>query len=366
MSITSVIWNRWRTVALLILLVIALILSGGVVQRSMAQVASQPSTPRPHVFFHSVAFSPDGKMLATGTGDAEDYAAAGTARLWDVQSGKLIRTLTRHKDGVWSVAFSPDGKVLADGSGAYDSGEVKLWDVQTGALLRTLTEHKGKVMSVAFSPDGKTLASGSRNYFSLGSGDDVRLWDVQTGKLLRTLDSGAESVVFSHDGQILASAGAEVKLWNVQTGELLRTLTFGWGYYASSIAFSPDGKTLLTGISESGSCIPSFGGAMKLWNAQTGKLLRTFSEGWTPSVAFSPDGKMIASDSLHHEGPWHEMRLWDAQTGNLLRTLDSAIYDSLVFSPDSKLLAGVEFGIEAQKLKLWDVQTGKLLRTIEL
>ena len=150
---------------------------------------------------YSVAFSPDGKTLASGSVDK-------TVKLWDAQTGQELATLKGHADNVTSVAFSPDGKTLASGS---RDKTVKLWDAQTGQELATLKGHDASVYSVAFSPDGKTLASGSED-------KTVKLWDAQTGQELATLkghDDSVYSVAFSPDGKTLASGSGDktVKLW---------------------------------------------------------------------------------------------------------------------------------------------------------
>jgi|GEM_PF-3434755 len=158
---------------------------------------------------NSVSFSPDGKLLASGSSDH-------TIKLWEVATGKLLKTLEGHKGSVYSVSFSPDGKLLA--SGSYDK-TIKLWEVASGKLLKTLEGHKGLVKSVSFSPDGKLLAS--------GSGDNtIKLWEVASGKLLKTLEGHKNyviSVSFSPDGKLLASGSWDhtIKLWDVASGKLL-------------------------------------------------------------------------------------------------------------------------------------------------
>jgi len=224
----------------------------------------------------SVAFSPDGQTLVSGSWK--------TVRLWRVADGTLLRTLEGHTDWVRSVAFSPDGRLLASGS---IDGTVRLWRVSDGALLRTLEGHTDWVESVAFSPDGQTLASGAAD-------TTVRLWRAADGTLLRTLEGHTDwvrSVAFSPDGQTLASGSDDhtVRLWRAADGALLRTLEGHTGS-VTSVAFSPDGQTLASG---------SVDGTVRLWGVSDGALLRTL-EGhtdWVRSVAFSPDGRLLSSGS---------------------------------------------------------------------
>jgi RNA polymerase sigma factor (sigma-70 family) len=195
-----------------------------------------------------IAFAPDGKSLAVlyaGDKDRDPKSEdlQGGARLFDVATGKAIRSIRGHMHMAISLAFSPDGKLLATGGYSSDA-DVRLWDVATGKEVRRI-ETGANVRAVAFAPDGKVLASG------LGDGRVV-LWDVATGKELRVLKGVADSpagLTFSPDGRLLAAAGPverdkklsnEARLWDVGTGELLRS----WSDTATSLAFTSDGRQL--------------------------------------------------------------------------------------------------------------------------
>ena len=219
------------------------------------------------------ALSPDGSRLASASdqtivfedvvGDRKLRTLKGhKIKVWDVTSGRELRTLTGHAGGVRSVAFSPDGCWLA--SGSVDQ-TVKIWDAGSGEELRTLKGHGGMVESVAFSPDGSWLASGSVD-------QTVKIWDAASGQELRTLSGHRDqvrSVAFSPDGSRVASGSVDqtVKIWDAASGQELRTLKEQTGGVLS-VAFSPDGHRLVASGNDDGT--------LTIWDAQplTPELLR--------------------------------------------------------------------------------------------
>ena len=289
----------------------------------------------------SVAFSPDGVLLASGSGVSDGSAVI----LWDVATRRNIATFGRDARAVLSVTFSPDGMLLALIRGRGRGSTIELWDVTTRRNIAILEPIDGAI-DIAFSPDGVLLASASG--YSDGT---VILWDVATRRNIATLKAqtdGAASVAFSPDGVLLASGSLDgtVILWDVATRRTITTFpregTGGPSIF--SLAFSPDGGTLAALQLNS---IPSL---IRLWNVATRREIDTFrhvSFGSRP-MAFSPDGGTLASTG----GLDGLVKLWNLASGTELATFPHPVpVTSVSFSPDGTLLAsGASDGV-----RLWDM-----------
>ena len=287
----------------------------------------------------SVAFSPDGKLFATGNADGE-------VRIWQTADGKKLLSFQGHTSWIWSVAFSPDGQTLASGG---NDQTIKLWSIATGECLKTLSGHTNWVWSVTFSPNGQTLASGSNDH-------TIKLWNIFTGECLKTLKEHTDavcSVAFSPDGKALLSSSDDhlIKLWDTTDGKCLKTLQGHTGW-VRTVAFSPDGQTIISGSHDS---------TIRLWDLSTEQCLKVLKghSSYVLSIAFHPNGQMIATGS--HDST---IRLWDLSTEQCLKILQghpNGVW-SIAFHPNGKTLIS---GSNDSTIKLWKTCTGQSIRTLQ-
>jgi WD40 repeat protein len=292
---------------------------------------------RPTAGVYSVAFSMDGRRILTGSTDK-------IARLWSATSGQLIRSFKGHADAVVSVAFSNDGRYIVTGS--FDKTAC-VWDTSTGQKLRSFVGHTERVTFVAFSPDGRSVLTGSEDGTAL-------LWDAVTGQQLRYIGGNKSSfisVAFSADGRLILTGAFDktVRLWDATTGQQIRTFD-GHTRRVRSVAFSQNGRSMLL---LSGGDDATAG----LWDTATGQQTRVFRQEGSGilSAAFFPDGQSVLTGSLDNKA-----QLWDAETGQPLRTFEghTGPVFSVAVSPDGSC---VLTGSGDKTAKLWDAKTGELI-----
>jgi WD40 repeat protein len=296
----------------------------------------------------SVAFSPDVRLALSGS-------MAGNLALWDVTSGREIWAFTGHAASVRSVSFSPDGHHALSGS---DDNTLKLWDVVSRAAVSTFKGHSGSVGSVAFSPNGRLALSGD-------SDGMMKLWDVILRKEIRTFTghkSSVTSVNFSADGLQALSGSRDdtMKLWDIASGRELHS--FALGMMVFSVAISPDkAKGLVGGCRDEkeDGVISCDIGALKLLDLESKREIRGLS-GHTKlirSVGFSPDGRSAVSGSDDRS-----LKLWNVASGLELKSFSwhPNWISRSAFSPNDRLALSAS---DDHSLKLWDLTTGRLLRT---
>lgn len=259
-----------------------------------------------------IALTPDGKFLLSGSDDK-------TLILWDLHTRKAIKSFYGHTESIKAVVISPDGKIALSAGGL-----LKMWEIDSGQLLRNFEGYKGSINTVAISPDGKLAVSGSGTASTSGNMLDklLELWDLQTGQRVHAFESispSVSSVAFSPDGKTVLSGYYNLTMWDTKSGRKLLIMEGAGGFVPNNnflpvgvvtkIDIAPDGKTALSGSTDK---------KVKYWDLQTGQLIHSF-EGHTGNinaVAFTPDGSKAFSSS--GDG----VRQWDLNSGQQLQFIE--------------------------------------------
>jgi WD40 repeat protein len=287
---------------------------------------------------NAVAVTPDGRFVVLASGD-------GTLKMLDIETGEIVHTLVGHIGSVNAVAVTLDGRFAISGS---DDPTLKIWDIQTGEIVHTRVGHIGSVNAVAVTLDGRFAISVSYNQFD----QTLTVWDIETGEIVRTLEgqtSLVNVITMTPDGRFAVSVSGDgtLKVWDIETGEIVRTLE-GHTHRSNMRVVTPDRRF---GVLASGD------GTLEVWDIKIGKIVRTLEDHISSvnAVAVTPDGRFVVLAS--GDGT---LKMLDIETGEIVRTLEGHTdsVNAVAVTPDGRFAISAS---DDRTLKMWDIQTGKII-----
>ncbi|MGA8659345.1 MAG: protein kinase [Chthoniobacterales bacterium] len=310
----------------------------------------------------SVAITPDGRYAVSASGVRTQRVWAGkpgqrtriasgsaspdrTLRVWDLESGQLVRTLAGHADWINAVALTPDGHCAISASSDHT---LRVWDLESGRLVRTLTGHTDSVNAVAVTPEGDRAVSASSDHM-------LRVWNLKNARSERILEGHTgwvTTVLVTLDGRraISGSADHTLRLWDLTSGQSVRILE-GHTNSVTAVVLMPDGRRAISGSPDH---------TLRVWDLKTGQSLRTLAghTDWVTAIVVTPDGRRAVSGSADHT-----LRMWDLERGQSGHTLagQTDSITAVVLMPDGRRAAVAS---DYHLLRIWDLESGQLLEVL--
>jgi WD40 repeat protein len=293
-------------------------------------------------YVKTIAFSPDNKYIVSSDGLK--------INLWDIRTGKKIRTFSGHTKGVNCVCFNPEGNKIISAGG---DRTIRIWEVQNGLNIQSLMGNTGATGTI-MSPDEKYIASGGRDF-------NIKLWSTQNkqhNKIFKGHTDKITNVVFSSDSKYILSGSwdKKIKLWDVKTKKNIKTFTGHTGIVYCA-TFSPDGKHIASG---------SLDKTIKIWDIKSGKIIKTFTDiKRIKQLIYSPDGKFLLS-----RGDYHYYKVWNIESGKTINEIESLRLNTVAFSNDGRYIASAitdigDWGTAYHNFKFLDTETGKEIKSFK-
>lgn len=303
-----------------------------------------------------MVFSPDDKFLITGSEtmykkDDEGYAFRNFINIYEIDTGKLARSLESHDGTIHSIAVSPDGKLIVSGS---ENKKITIWRFSDGKLLKTLRGFAGRVSTVSVTPSGRFIISGSGTHISGSKDTHINIWDLKSGELLKTLYGHKiyiNSVKVTSDSQFIVSGSSDqtIKIWDIKTGNLVKNL-LGHKDYVNSVAISNESNYIVSGSGKSSNL--SKDRTIKIWNLRSGKLIRTIKNqrGYVKKVLFTPKNNIASCADKDND-----VRIYEFSSGKLIQMLkgnDKRVETIAISNNGNYLVSSYTYG---KIIRIWEL-----------